>query len=597
MKQLLSFLLRFFMVTMLLFLGQKAVFMVFNASYGEGLAIGDWLAVLWHGMRLDLVVTCYLMVIPILVTAVAAFIKRCSLRKWLSWWYVIAGIAMSLAFLADMVLYNYWGSKLDVADLIYARNPQDLLASFTWWQLLGIFAGVLGQVLIVLWVWFWATPKCVERCRKPMVYFVLALLLLGADFVGMRGGINVSTANPSYAYFSDNKYLNHAALNPFFNILNSMSKTEKLDEEFVSMSEVEMQRLTKNLFSSSSSIADTLLSNRRPNIILLIWEGGGSLMTENDSVAPCFGRMKEEGVFFTNCYANNFRTDRGLVSILNGWLALPTTSVMKMSGLCGKLPSIARHLKSANYNTAFYYGGDIDFTNMRGYLYETDYDKVCGIESFGTLPTNSKWGVHDEHFLDMKNFDFTNHPFFVTLLTLSSHEPWTVPYRKLIDDRANSFAYADSCIGVFVENMKKSELWDNLLLIIVPDHGVGCNGVSVADIRASRIPMLWLGGAIKKPQNVDCLMNQSDLAATLMAQMGLSADDFIFSRNVLNPNYRPTVVMHAFKNGFNLMDSIGCTQYECLNGQVVPAGKDHSPNAELQAKALMQMVYSRTGRL
>ena len=68
------------------------------------------------------------------------------------------------------------------------------------------------------------------------------------------------------------------------------------------------------------------------------------------------------------------RTDRGLVAILSGYPAQPTTSIMKYPRKTENLPSIPRSLKANGYNLQYYYGGDANFTNMRSRI--TSYN-VC----------------------------------------------------------------------------------------------------------------------------------------------------------------------------------------------------------------------------
>lgn len=597
MKKYLFAVLRLYLAFLLVFVLQKLFFWALNASYAGGITFVDVLQVLWHGLRLDAVATSYLMAVPLLVMAVAVHAKRARLRNWLTWWFVPASVLVALAFLADAVLYNFWGAKLDAADFIYAQNPKDLFASLPWWAALLALAAwallALGQVLLLRW----AVPKAMPRLRHKWLGTVVAVLLLGVDFLGMRGGVQESTANPSYAYFSQNQFLNHAALNPAFNILHSMSKSEDLAREFAFYPSEELERLTAGVYDSYPDIADTLLATQRPNIVLLIWEGGGNLVTANDTIAPYFNRLKGEGVYFSHCYANNFRTDRGLVSLLDGWPGLPTTSVMKMSGRCRNLPSIAKHLGAEGYHSAFYYGGDIDFTNMRGYLFETGYEQVTGGENYAWAPNQGKWGADDEYLLTLAPNELPPSPFFATYLTLSSHEPWEVPYHRLAEGKANSFAYTDSCIYAFVQQLKQSGVWDSLLMIVVPDHGVDYGGQHTYSVAASRIPVLWLGGAVKSAKVVDKMMNQSDLATTLMAQLGIEASDFVFSRNVLSARYRPTLMMHAYKNGLNLIDTTGSTRFDLVNGQVLPAEPLHRPDATEMAKALLQLVYCRTAQL
>lgn len=582
---------------MLLFVLQKVAFVAVNHSFGGELCFGDWLAVVAHGLRLDCVITCYLMVVPILISMVASFFKSLNLRKIMTIWYLPLSLILTISFLADAVLYHYWGAKLDVADLVYAQNPKDMLASLS--TIMLIMMVVVVVVLSVLQVLLFrsVTMRKTESIGRKWLSSVVFILLLAVDCVGMRGGFQESTANPSYAYFSKNQFLNHAALNPLFNIVHSMSKGEDLAHEFCFFDENDLEELTNDLFLSHDDVGDTLLTTTRPNILLLVWEGGGSLFALNDSVAPGFAELKNEGVFFSNVYANNFRTDRGLVSLLNGWVGLPTTSVMKMSGKCKSLPSLAKSLATQGYHSAFYYGGDIDFTNMRGYLYETGYEQVHGGDHYASAPVKSKWGVDDQYVLQSVVGDLSPQPFFATCLTLSSHEPWEVPFSRLKDEKANAFAYTDSCIYSMVRELKQMALWDNLLLIIVPDHGVAWSGHGPADVEVARIPMLWLGGAVAAPAVVDCLMNQSDIAATLLAQMQIQQNDFIFSRNVLSREYVPSVVTHAYKNGVNIIDSCGTSRYGIVEGEVVPTDCAVDNDRHTKAKAILQRVYQATSRL
>lgn len=601
MKRYLSLIIKLYCTLLLLFVVEKPLFMALNAGYGESVGAGDVAAVMWHGLRLDMVAACYLMAVTLLLLVVSVFLKRISLRKLMAPWYMIVSIVMTMAFVSDAILYRSWGAKLDAFDISYAANPNDVFANFSFGIiLLGVTVIALlvaGHYLLLRWL----TPKDRPQVDKKWTAVAAGVLLMGVNVLGMRGGLDESTANPSYAYFSNQQYLNHAALNPLFNIIHSLGKHEDLSREFEIYDEETLGRITKGMYEPHQDMADTLLAKHRPNVLLIIWEGGGDLMTGDPAVAPCFNRLKEDGVFFSNCYANNFRTDRGLVSILSGWPGLPSTSLMKMGGKCSNLPGLARSLKREGYHTAFLYGGDIDFTNMRGYLYDTGFDEVVGIDNRDPNipydPMTDKWGIHDQYVLNTKYCSFPDEPWMTTLLTLSSHEPWKVPYHRLERERDNAFAYTDSCIGAFVADLKQSEVWDNLLVIILPDHGVARNGESLSDPKVAKIPILWTGGAVNGPKTIATLMNQSDLAATLLAQMGIGAEDFVFSRNVTSRNYVPTHAVHAFKNGMNLIDDSGCTKFDCIDGQVMPSSKLHRDDAQTLAGALLQMIYQSSDKV
>ena len=63
------------------------------------------------------------------------------------------------------------------------------------------------------------------------------------------------------------------------------------------------------------------------------------------NVAVNMDKFGKEGVLFTNFYANSFRTDRGLASIISGYPGQPSTSIMKYPEKTDGLPSIPRSLK------------------------------------------------------------------------------------------------------------------------------------------------------------------------------------------------------------------------------------------------------------
>lgn len=587
-------LLRLFVTIVLLFITQKVLFMLYNMGMADGAPFLSCLASLWHGLRLDITMACYLIILPVVVVLVSYFFHKFPLRKVLMPYYILVAIVLALIFVADTVLYSFWGAKLDANDLIYAAKPKDMLASLPLWGTLLAFLAVGLLAFHYTRRLRHATPATLPPCpnKLPMLFYIL---LGGLVFLGMRGGISESTANPSYAYFSQHPFCNHAALNPTFNIFHSLFKVQDLAKEYDRLPEAEVDSILGDAYTTDNTLADTLLAVQRPNILLIIWEGAGIGMVGSDTVAPNLHRYMQEGIYFSNCQANSYRTDRGLISVLSGWLGLPTTTLMKRPDLCRKLPSIAASLKEEGYSTSITYGGDIDFTNMRLYFSETGFSTVKGGDAFSSSQRTSAWGVPD-HFVLTPDLIPSERPFLSTALTLSSHEPWEVPMHRLDDYRRNAFAYTDSCLGALVDHLRRTPLWDSLLVIIVPDHGIPFReGMSTSDVNVAHIPMLWLGGAVRSPHTVDCLMSQSDLAATLLAQMHLPTDNFPFSRNTLGTSYagKKQFAMHSDKNCLNLILPEGSYFYDCVNRSLQPQNETQLAFVE----ALLQRLYQTTASL
>lgn len=606
MIQRIKFLLRLFITLILIFVTQKIIFMLINMGHADGAPFWSCVASLWHGLRLDIVSACYIIIVPALVMFISFFFKKFPLRKVLTPYYVIAAFLMALIFLADTILYFFWDAKLDAGELIYVDKPKEMFASLNWWTVI-IMLALLGGV-----TWHYlrrlrhATTEYLDApdTRWSSLIFIP---VAGLVFLGMRGSVTQSTANPSFAYFSEYQFCNHSALNPFFNMFRSMFKTVDFEHEFELMDSAESEAAIAPGYQFDASITDTLLNNERPDILLVIWEGGGWDMVMNDSVGPNITRFAAEGVNFRHCYANSFRTDRGVVSYLSGWMGMPTTSLMKMADVCRKLPGLAEKLSAEGYATRFVYGGDIDYTNMRGYLLETGFTTVDGSSYFPNAMRESSWGAYDENVLlpsvlgysHERAKDSTKHRLDV-VLTLSSHEPWIVPMKRLADEHKNAFAYTDSCLGVFIDSLRAMPVWDNLLVIIMPDHGVPTyNSESLAEPTLAHIPMVWIGGAVREHRNIDYIVNQSDMVSTLLAQMGLDAKEFIFSRNVLSKSYAEgyKYALHSFKNGCNLIDSTGVVRLDCVDLSTTTVEGNPPERNSFFVKALLQYIYQHTGRL
>ena len=303
----------------------------------------------------------------------------------------------------------------------------------------------------------------------------------------------------------------------------------------------------------------------------------------------------KEGILFTHFYANSFRTDRGLVSIISGYPAQPTTSIMKYTRKTQSLPSIPASPKKAGYDLQYYYGGDADFTNMRSYLVSTGIEKIVSQNDFPVSERLSKWGVHD-HILfhriltDLKT-EPQQEPFFKILQTSSSHEPFEVPYSKLSNAKLNAFAYTDSCAGDFVRQLKETPLWKNSVVLFVPDH-LGVYPESIDHLSPERytIPLILTGGAVKEPQRITAYGSQIDIAATLLAQLGLPHDDFTFSKNILNPS-SPHFAFFTFPNIFGMVTADNEVVFNCESNTVAMDEGTHQGENLNKGKAYLQKLY------
>lgn len=591
-----------FAMSLLVMAIEKPLFLLWYHAQAAEASAAELALVVWNGLKLDQTVAGYITALPLLVVLAALWIPGRWSRSVLKGYLLVIAAVAATAFAANLALYEYWAFPLDSSVLQYLASPKEALASVTAGQLLlqllvaaAVFGGMAWCYLRVLRLYDPAR-RSTHRAGSTLVL----LLAAGVLFLPIRGGVSVATANVSKVYFSGRMFLNHAAVNPLFSFLSTLSDGDDALYEYEFFPEPERAAIFEPLRGDlpAGIETDTLLCTRRPNIVLFLVESfGRSTVDERvggEPVAPEFQRLKGEGVYFDNLFANSFRTDRGTVAVLSGFPAQTKMSVMKLPVKSQRLPSIARSLRREGYATSFYYGGDLNFTNTASYLYGTGFDRLTWQKDLHFDAPTSKWGYADDVVIDA----FTDHvlaeaasqrPFFAAMLTLSSHEPFDVPFAKFDDPMLNAMAFTDACLGRFVERVRQTPVWKDLLVILIADHAYPYPyGIANSDALRHRIPMLWLGGAVRRPAVVETYGSQSDLAATLLAQLGIAHGDFLFSRDLFDPA-RPKFGYWCFNNGFGVADAGGTTIFDCTSARVI---SPDSTAAQLRdGKAMLQTTY------
>lgn len=606
-KRLILFLLSFFLFWMLLFSAVKWLFLCYNREE-YAWSTSDLFDVLLHGWSMDASTAGYLMVVPWLM-ALLMWLRPAKLWQRIAVGYAaLAAVLVGLIVMVDAFLYPFWKFKLSATIFTYMETLDGAANSVSTAFMLTRSAAIMAVIVAIFCgeivvLRRFRLPNAAVRavCWKQKLAGMLAFLLLGGlDFLAIRGGISTAVQNVGTAYYSQTLFLNHAAVNPAFSLLSSFKRSERFGEQYQYFADLRPADLQGQYVKLDESVPfDTLLSTPRPNILLVLMEGFGGQYIEElggvKGVTPQFSRLVKEGVFFDNYYSNSFRTDRGTVSLLSGWISYPSVSLMRLPEKMVKLPGLARSLRDEGYRTTFLYGGDITFMSTSAYLVSSGFTELFGDKSFSIADArSSKWGVADGIAAD-RVFEMLSQrkpadaPWFFTFQTLSSHEPFEVPYARLPDVKQNAFAYTDSCVAALVDRLRATPLWDNLLIVLVPDHGFLTTSYDNPEFFHS--PLLWLGGAIREPRRIHHLMNQSDVCATLLAQMGISTADFPYSRNVMHPDC-PRFVYSTFAGGILYADSAGSVVYDITGDKIISASPSADSAHLFHAKRLLQQSYS-----
>lgn len=607
MKNRVIFLIGVFAATVVFMAVQKPLFLLFYASETAAASPGDWLQVIGHGLTLDLTVAGYITALPWLLTLVSLWVplRDAVWQRIFNVYFVLISFVTAAVVAVDLALYGYWGFRIDGTILIYLADPKEAMASVGGWEALrqvAIFAVYAGLMI-------WGYRRIVHgfsgaRVRSRFPWSGVLIVLGGLLFVAIRGGLTVATANISKVYFSANMFLNHAATNPLFSFLSSLGDHEDYASEYPFYDEetlaVQFEKVRGNRHSEAETMR--ILRTPRPNVVLILLESFGRTVMDaevaGEAVMPHMQRFKSEGVWFENFFANSFRTDRGEVAVMNGFPAQTRMSVMKLPSKSRTLPSIARSLARESYATSFAYGGDLNFTNQASYMYGTGWQELTWQKDLRLDAPTTKWGYADDVMTEwfgneVLRLSSEGAPFLAGLLTLSSHEPFDVPYERFDDKVLNAMAFTDECLGRMIDRWKASPAWDDLLVILVADHSYPYpSGIAYNTVLRHRIPMIWLGGALATPPLVvNDYASQIDLAATLLGQMDIDHADFEYSKDIFDPTL-PKFGYYTFNDGFGVVDAQGAAIWDCTSSTALEAS---NPALFDVGRTLLQTTYTDIG--
>jgi phosphoglycerol transferase MdoB-like AlkP superfamily enzyme len=549
---------------LLIILIGKVLFVGYHSSKFFDLNEADRIGVFKHGFALDLSITAYLLVIPIILILLVNIFKKSKeiFLKINKYYHLIICLLISCIVVLDIELFRTWHIRIDASPLKYLSNPSEMLASVgasPFGILILIFLFLLIVSIILNYLIFKA--KYEFSTKNKILETALLLLFLASLIIPIRGGFQLAPINQSSAYFSNNNFANQAAVNPVYNLFHSLTHKSTGENPFVFKQKAEAEKLVENLFYEDKS-TDYQIVNGKPNVLLITWESLTSkVLNQKMEVTPNLKKLINEGIYFENCYASGDRSDKGMVAILSGYPAQPITSIINLPQKTAKLPIISKTLKRNSYSTAWYYGGEPEFANIKSYILTGQFYDLVTKEDFPKQDTeNTKWGANDAVVFNRLFSDLNKmkEPFFVNYFTLSSHEPFEIPNHNIIkgNDETSKFLnahhFTDDQLGKFIENAKKQSWYKNTLIVVTADHG---HRLPLTNAKKDEfhIPLLFFGGALKhKPMIVSDIVSQNDISKSILKQLQFETDEFVWSKNLFSKSKRQSAYF-CFNNGFGFV--------------------------------------------
>ena len=592
----------------------KVEFLAYNRDI-MFFTMSELMQVLWHGLPLD-ISTVAMAVLPVwFITLLTVKWPSMPLR-WIVGPYIgIVTFLMGCVTGATIIMYENWKFLLDASIFSYMSSPGNATASASVSYIVTRIGLILLSSILLSFLSVAITPKSIVprksryggggRRQQHAPQRHTAYLLTGLLLFFMLWGINGRRADERSAFHSEKILLNHAAINPVGHMVRSLwTYSKDFNEQFRLMPEEECDSIFAQIFpTDTEDITDTLLRTRRPDILTIQLESMGAPFIESlggaKGVAPELCQWMTRGVNFTNAWATSFRTDRGTVSALSGYVSYPTTSLMMTDSCLPLLPSLAKTLKGYGYTADYMYSGNSNHMNKRKYMEAVGF-RMWDIEDINVNEEERDvWGANDSIAMNRmlgliqrtKQENGAEKPFFWACQTISSHEPWEVPYHRLDNKVHNAFAYTDHCVGQFLDSLSRTSVWDNLLVVVYADHG-HTYGLTFDNPEFFHMPLFFIGGAVSKVRSYDTIIAQNDMVATILSQMGIPHnEEFPWSRNVFSRNYTYPFAYCNYPAGALFVDGSGKTMMDVQSGYIMADEPEPSGERLEHLQVMLQKTY------
>ncbi|MDH5573073.1 MAG: LTA synthase family protein [Gammaproteobacteria bacterium] len=260
------------------------------------------------------------------------------------------------------------------------------------------------------------------------------------------------------------------------------------------------------------------------------------------NLTPQLNKLAKESLLFTNLYATGTRTVRGLEALTLSIPPTPGRSIVKRPDNEGVF-SIGYIFRDHGYDTRFIYGGYGYFDNMSYFFENNGFDIVDRTyHEDAEIEFANIWGISDEDLfhrslLEMDKSYKQGKPFFNLIMTTSNHRPFTYPEGRIDipshSGREGGVKYTDYAIGQFIEQARQKSWFNNTIFVIVADHCASSAGEAELQFNKYKIPLIIYAPAYIKPQIIDTLSSQIDVAPTIPGLLNFSYDSKFFGHDML----------------------------------------------------------------
>ncbi len=561
----------------------RALILFRNLNQAEGVPPLLILKSFIVGARFDLAIASYFL-IPLFILLLLLTPKW---KKRMVAAFAIVMSAILFLGIAEPEFYHEFESRFNGLVFEYLNHPT-IVAGMIWdgypiIRYLILWSTLISSFLLGL---KWLSERYLSVESKSsnsnkMIKIFSGMLFLVLMVFASRGGFQSEPLRWGDAFYSQNTFANHLALNGYFTLGRSMwdkiyakqpywTKAYKKSEAMAIAKKMILVPGEVDLSSENFPILRkegqkwiperylAQKSSEPVNIVFILMESFSARFVDalgaNYGLTPAFDSMCKDGILFERAFSNGTHTHQGVYATLTSFPNLPGYEyLMKMMEANQHFSSLPALLKKQGYQTLFLYNGLFSWDNKEGFFRNHGMDRFIGTHDYKN-PTfvDPVWGVSDYDVFMRANQEFIKMsekgPFFAIILTLSNHSPFNLPdplpFQRIktgddLEKRFNGIRYADWALGEFIKAAQKENYFRNTLFVITGDHGFGTPPM-ITEMRLERfhVPLLFYSPYLLKEKNKrkKVVASQVDIIPSTLGLLGMDIPHQSWGRNLFAIN-------------------------------------------------------------
>lgn len=500
------------------------------------------------GLRFDLVISGYILILPFIVSALFSFFNHIpKIIDRIIFFYVF--ILFTVAFMVcavDIPYFNQFFARFSITAFEWFDSPvfifKMIIQEPRYWLII--------LPLIIILIIFYKIIRGIflkvssGYSHSIFLQIILSVIFTGLIFLGIRGRIEQkSPIRIGTAYFSNNAFLNQLGLNPNFTLIKSYLESKKPDnisiklmKDDLALDNVQKYLGIENPANDFPIMRQVKFDGANPakhNVVIIIMEGMSTGKTagnwDQEDLTPFLDSISKQGYCFENAYTAGIHTFNGVYSTLFSYPALFRQHSMKGGGML-KYHGLFSTLKEHGYATAYFTTHDGQFDNIEGFLKANDCDRVVSKPDYPSDKVKTTLGVPDDYMFEfsipvLNKINESNKPFCAAFMTASDHGPYYIPeYFKPTagEIRKQLVEYADYSLRKMIDLSSKQKWFSNTLFVFMADHGAPLDGLYDLSLDYNHSPLIFYApGIINEPRQFTCMAGQIDIFPSIMGLLKL----------------------------------------------------------------------------